>query len=147
MKFILNTFKFPTVYVKITNDKDQDNKSYHNLINKWCKFYKKKRHFHFIFDFTNLDHCNINLIPTFVKTQMEFKKQETQYLDYSIVVLNNKLLMNILTKLLHMITPISIIYISNNLENSKTLLNYLNNPFISNKFIDTFLLIHNITKI
>lgn len=147
MKFILNTFKFPTVYVKITNDNDQDNKSYHNLINKWWKFYKKKRHFHFIFDFTELNHCNLKLIPIFVKSQMEFKKQETQYLDYSLVVLNNKLLMNILTKLLHMITPIGIIYISNNLENSIILLNYLNNPFISSKFIDTFLLIHNITKI
>ena len=147
MKFNFNTLKFPTVYVKVTNDNDHHNESYHKLINKWCKFYKKKRHFHFIFDFTELNHCNVNLIPIFIKNQMEIKKQDTQYLDYSIVVLNNKLLMNILTKLLHMITPIGIIYITNSLDNSINLVNYLNNAFTSSKFIETFLLVQNITKI
>ena len=147
MKFYLNTFKFPTVKVKITNEDDEDNKSFHKVINKWWKFYKKKRHFHFIFDFTELNHCNVNLIPMFVKNQMELKKQETHYLDYSIVVLNNKLLINILTKLLNMITPIGVIYITNSLDNSNTLVNYLNSPFTSSQFIETFLLVQNITKI
>ena len=147
MKFYLNTFRFPTVSVKITNENDEDNKSYHKLIHKWWKFYKKKRHFHFIFDFTDLTQCNINLIPIFIKNQMEIKKQDTQYLDYTIVVLNNKLLMNILTKILNIITPIGIIYISNSLDNSINLVNYLNNAFTSSKFIETFLLVQNITKI
>ena len=147
MKFYLNTFKFPTVKVKITNEDDEDNKSFHKVINKWWKFYKKKRHFHFIFDFTELNHCNLNLIPIFVKNQMELKKQETHYLDYSIVVINNKLLINILTRLLNIITPIGVIYITNTLDNSKNLANYLNSPFISGDFIETFLLVQNITKI
>ena len=147
MKFYINTFKFPTVKVKITNEDDEDNKSFHKVINKWWKFYKKKRHFHFIFDFTELNHCNVNLIPMFVKNQMDLKKQETHYLDYSIVVLNNKLLINILTKLLNMITPIGVIYITNSLDNSNTLVNYLNSPFTSSQFIETFLLVQNITKI
>ena len=147
MKFYLNTFKFPTVKVKITNEDDEDNKSFHKVINKWWKFYKKKRHFHFIFDFTELNHCNLNLIPIFVKNQMELKKQETHYLDYSIVVINNKLLINILTRLLNIITPIGVIYITNSLDNSKNLANYLNSPFISGDFIETFLLVQNITKI
>jgi len=147
MKFYLNTFKFPTVKVKITNEDDEDNKSFHKVINKWWKFYKKKRHFHFIFDFTELNHCNLNLIPIFVKNQMELKKQETHYLDYSIVVINNKLLINILTRLLNIITPIGVIYITNTLDNSKNLANYLNSPFISGDFIETFLLVQNISKI
>ena len=147
MKFYINTFKFPTVKVKITNEDDEDNKSFHKVINKWWKFYKKKRHFHFIFDFTELNHCNVNLIPMFVKNQMDLKKQETHYLDYSIVVLDNKLLINILTKLLNMITPIGVIYITNSLDNSNTLVNYLNSPFTSSQFIETFLLVQNITKI
>ena len=147
MKFYINTIRFPSVNVKATHENDINNNSYHNLINKWWKFYRKKRHFHFIFDFTDLNYCDINLIPTFVKSQIEFKKQETQYLDYSIVVVNNKLLMNILTKLLHIITPIGIIYITNSLHNSKNLVNYLNNPFITSEFIETFLLVQNITKI
>ena len=147
MKFYLNTFKFPTVKVKITNEDDEDNKSFHKVINKWWKFYKQKRHFHFIFDFTELNHCNLNLIPIFVKNQMELKKQETHYLDYSIVVINNKLLINILTRLLNIITPIGVIYITNTLDNSKNLANYLNSPFISGDFIETFLLVQNISKI
>ena len=83
----------------------------------------------------------------FVKNQIELKKQETHYLDYSIVVINNKLLINILTKLLNMITPIGVIYITNSLDNSNTLINYLNSPFTSSQFIETFLLVQNITKI
>ena len=55
--------------------------------------------------------------------------------------------MNILTKLLHIIRPIGIIYITNSLHNSKNLVNYLNNPFITSEFIETFLLVQNITKI
>ena len=78
---------------------------------------------------------------------MELKKQETHYLDYSIVVLNNKLLINILTKLLNIITPIGVLYITNNLDNSKNLANYLNSPFTSSQFIETFLFVQNITKI
>ena len=42
MKFYLNTFKFPTVKVKITNEHDEDDKSFYKVINKWWKFYKKK---------------------------------------------------------------------------------------------------------
>ena len=147
MKFYLNTFKFPTVKVKITNEHDEDDKSFYKVINKWWKFYKKKKHFHFIFDFTELNHCNLKLIPMFVKNQIELKKQETHYLDYSIVVLNNKLLINILTKLLNIITPIGVLYITNSLDNSKNLVNYLNSPFTSSQFIETFLLVQNITKI
>ena len=49
MKFYLNTFKFPTVKVKITNEHDEDDKSFYKVINKWWKFYKKKKTFPFYF--------------------------------------------------------------------------------------------------
>tara|TARA_B100001093_G_scaffold344011_1_gene328765 strand:- start:18834 stop:19280 length:447 start_codon:yes stop_codon:yes gene_type:complete len=148
MKFYLNTFKFPTVKVKATDENDENNKSYIKLIDLWWKFYKKKKHFHFIFDFNNLNHnYNLKIIPQFIKDQLLLKQQKKHYLDYSIVTLSNKYLIFILKSILSIISPIGVIYISNDLKISKNLVNYLNNPFISDDFIDTFLLVNNITKI
>ena len=42
MKIFFNTFRFPTVDVKITNETDIDNASYKNFMNYWEYNYKSK---------------------------------------------------------------------------------------------------------
>ena len=49
MKFYLNTFRFPTVKVNITNENDNENASYDTLMKTWWNFYKNKKRFHFFF--------------------------------------------------------------------------------------------------
>ena len=46
-----------------------------------------------------------------------------------------------------MITPIGILYISNDLKVSNELLRYLNSPFTSSAFLESYIVINNITKI
>lgn len=148
MKFYLNTFRFPTVKVNITNENDNENASYDTLMKTWWNFYKNKKRFHFFFDFTKMNSfVSLKLIPNFIKQQIQMKKLEKQYLDYSIVVINNSILINILHYILQIITPIGILYISNDLKVSNELLRYLNSPFTSSAFLESYIVINNITKI
>ena len=96
MKIFFNNFRFPTVDVKITNETDIDNASYKNFMDYWQYNYKSKNHFNLFMDLESLSMPNMGLCVDFIRRQIEMKKSKVQYLDYSVVVVNNNFIKTVL---------------------------------------------------
>ena len=120
MKILFNTFRFPTVKVKITNDTDTDNDSYNR---------------------------NMGLCLDFIYRQREMKKSEIQYLDYSVVVVNNTLIQTILNGIWRICPPLNTVYLVTEMSVGIALLKCINNPIYSAEYINTYIEMNNITKI
>lgn len=151
MKFFYKLVNFSTVHVKITNEKDTNNDSYNKFMDYWENNYVMKKHFHLFFDFESLyipklTRSKINLCIDFIRREKEMKKSEIQYLDYSIVVVNNPLIIKILNGIWNICPPLNTVYLVTEMSVGLKLLKFMNNPFFSEKYINLFIKIHNIKK-
>ena len=147
MKIFFNTFRFPTVNVKITNETDVDNISYNKFMEYWENNYKIKKHFHLFMDLASLSIPNMGLCIDFIRRQREMKKTEVQYLDYSVVVVNNTLIQTVLNGLWRMCPPLNTVYLVVEMSVGIALMNCINNPIYSNEYINAYMEQYNITKI
>tara|TARA_A100001011_G_C14219703_1_gene803717 strand:+ start:451 stop:894 length:444 start_codon:yes stop_codon:yes gene_type:complete len=147
MKILFNTFRFPTVKVKITNDTDTDNDSYNRFMEYWENNYKIKKHFHLVMDLASLTIPNMGLCLDFIYRQREMKKSEIQYLDYSVVVVNNTLIQTILNGIWRICPPLNTVYLVTEMSVGIALLKCINNPIYSAEYINTYIEMYNITKI
>ena len=66
MKIIVDKARHPTIYVKITDEEDNNNESYIDFVNLWKSQYDKKIKFNFLFDFQELTRPNLNLLSNFI---------------------------------------------------------------------------------
>ena len=78
------------VHVKL-NKKIENNNDFNTFLNKWRELYEKKKNFIFIFDTSN-----VGFIPIKYSIQMslfikKLKKEKHQYLQKSIIYVNNNI--------------------------------------------------------
>ena len=147
MKILIDKAKPPTIYVKITDEEDNNNNSYINFMNLWKLQYDKKIRFNFFFDFQELTRPNLNLLNNFIARYLVLKNYQTQYLDFSIVIIKNKFISYILHSIWKLNPPLSDVYLVSNKNQAEELLNYLNNPIYDRDFIKAYSLCNNITQI
>jgi len=147
MKIFFNTFTFPTVKVLITNETDDTNKNYDTFMDYWETRYKKKKHFHLLMDLQTLTRPNLGLCLDFIRRQKEMKKEPIQYLDYSVVVVNNRIVHATLNMLWNLCPPLNTVYLVTEMSIALTLLNSINSPLYSKDYIATYIEMYNITKI
>ena len=147
MKIFFNIFRFPTVDVKITNDTDVDNHSYKKFMDYWEYNYKLKKHFHLFMDLESLSMPNMGLCVDFIRRQIEMKKSKVQYLDYSVVVVNNNFIKTILNGIWHICPPLNTVYMVTEMSIGLILLNYIKSPLFSHEYINAYIEMNNITKI
>lgn len=147
MKIFFNTFRFPTVDVKITNETDDNNKNYDTFMDYWETRYKKKKHFHLLMDLQTLTRPNMGLCLDFIRRQKEMKKEPIQYLDYSVVVVNNPIVRGVLNMLWILCPPLNTVYLVAEMSLALTLVNCINSPIYSKEYIATYIEMYNITKI
>ena len=147
MKIFFNIFRFPTVEVKITNDTDVDNHSYKNFMDYWEYNYKLKKHFHLFMDLESLSMPNMGLCVDFIRRQKEMKKSKVQYLDYSVVVVNNNFIKTVLNGIWRICPPLNTVYLVSEMSLGLLLLNYIKDPFYSDEYINAYIEMYNITKI
>ena len=145
MKIIFNSLKFPTVYVDFTNENDNNNEYYNKFISYWEEQYIKKKHFHYVMNLQELSLPNMGLMIDFVKRQNKLRLSKIQYLDYSIVVINNSFISFILEKMWKICPPLNTIYIVSQICIAEQLLNHINNPFFNKDCLSLFIKCNNIT--
>ena len=79
---------FPLVKV-IMNDVPESDDEFQSFLNKWLELYEKQEDFRFLFDTTNvgLPHLKYSIkMSQFIK---KLKKESYQYLQESIILINN----------------------------------------------------------
>ena len=139
--------KYPIVHVCVNDNKDLENKAYNNFMEFWESQYRNEKKFIFFINLENLNKPNLSLLLDFTKRMRIMKNQYVQYLKYSIIVIKNNIVINILKQIWKIVPPLNTVYIVPNLEVGEILLNNLYNKQYDENYINTFLFIHKITKI
>tara|TARA_E500000178_G_C16719063_1_gene616354 strand:+ start:133 stop:576 length:444 start_codon:yes stop_codon:yes gene_type:complete len=147
MKITFNTFKFPTVNVRVTNDTDNNNTYYDTFMEYWECRYKMKEHFHLLMDLESLTIPNMGLCIDFIRRQREMKKSPIQYLDYSVVVTNNIIVKNALAMIWNICPPLNTVYLVTEMSIGLVLLNIIKDPIFNVEYINAYIEMNNVTKI
>ncbi len=98
------------VKVKL-NNKIQNNNDFSHFLNTWLNLYNNKRNFTFIFDTSNVGYIPIKYsiqMSLFIK---KLKKQKTQYLQKSVIYVNNNIVKRMLDFIFILQPPVAPVYI------------------------------------
>lgn len=103
---------FPIVYV--TFDKKINNeKEFNSFLQEWIKLYEKKQNFTFIFDTRKVGFININYCFKMKNFLRDLKKLKNQYLEKSIIILNNNYIKTMLNIVFKFQKPLAKVYLYN----------------------------------
>tara|TARA_B000000441_G_C21711915_1_gene333075 strand:+ start:41 stop:490 length:450 start_codon:yes stop_codon:yes gene_type:complete len=110
------------VHVKL-NKKIENNNDFNTFLNKWRELYEKKKNFIFIFDTSN-----VGFIPIKYSIQMslfikKLKKEKYQYLQKSIIYVNNNIVKRMLDFIFMLQPPVAPVYIIDNKDYIDLILN------------------------
>lgn len=104
-----NYDNFPNVYV--TFGKLNSNEEFNILTNEWLKLYEQKIPFTFIFDSSNLEVYNIKYSFKITEFIYKLKKEPIQYLEKSIIIVNNSFIQSLLDLIFFIQSPVAPVYI------------------------------------
>jgi hypothetical protein len=128
-----NYDNFPNVYV--TFGKLNSNEEFNKLTNEWLRLYEQKIPFTFIFDSSNLEVYNIKYSFKMSAFIYRLKKEPIQYLEKSIIIVNNSFIQSLLDLIFFIQSPVAPVYIIRDPDNVQKILdNNLND--IDYKYID-----------
>ena len=121
---------FPLVKV-IMNDVPESDDEFQSFLDKWIELYEKKEDFKFLFDTTNvgLPHLKYSIkMSQFIK---KLKKEPYQYLQESIILINNNKVKWLLDFIFTIQPPVAPVYIyklnnSETIEDLETIKNHTN---------------------
>ena len=128
-----NYDNFPNVHV--TFGKLNSNEDFNILTNEWLRLYEQKIPFTFIFDSSNLEVYNIKYsfkMSTFI---YKLKKEPIQYLQKSIIIVNNSFIQSLLDLIFFIQSPVAPVYIIRDPNNVQKILDDSLND-IEYKYID-----------
>ena len=128
-----NYDNFPNVHV--TFGKLNSNEDFNILTNEWLRLYEQKIPFTFIFDSSNLEVYNIKYsfkMSAFIK---RLKRQPEQYLQRSIIIVNNSFIQSLLDLIFFIQSPVAPVYIIRDPNNVQKILDDNLND-IDYKYID-----------
>ena len=128
-----NYDNFPNVHV--TFGKLNSTEEFNILTNEWLKLYEQKIPFTFIFDSSNLEVYNIKYSLKMSAFIYRLKKEPIQYLQKSIIIVNNSFIQSLLDLIFFIQSPVAPVYIIRDPNNVQKILdNNLND--IDYKYID-----------
>lgn len=104
-----NYDNFPNVYV--TFGKLNSNEEFNILTNEWLRLYEQKIPFTFIFDSSNLEVYNIKYSFKMSEFIYKLKKEPIQYLEKSIIIVNNSFIQSLLDLIFFIQSPVAPVYI------------------------------------
>lgn len=104
-----NYDNFPNVHV--TFGKLNSNEDFNILTNEWLRLYEQKIPFTFIFDSSNLEVYNIKYSLKMSAFIYRLKKEPTQYLQKSIIIVNNSFIQSLLDLIFFIQSPVAPVYI------------------------------------
>ena len=104
--------------IKVTFNKLENDAAFDVFLKEWLDIYERKQYFSIIFNTSEMDFINPKYamrISGFIKT---LKKMPIQYLLFSILIMNNKLLETLLKTVLSIQKPSAPLYITKCMEQS-----------------------------
>ena len=129
--FLIDSNNFPIITVKLMGNLEQE-EDFDNFLNYWLQLYEQGRDFTFYFDTTEVTTPPLKYCIKMSKFIKELRKKEIQYLQKSIILINENKIKWMLDFIFWIQPPVATVYIyhtSNGLtenisENIETIMNH-----------------------
>ena len=121
-KFIYEMF--PVVVVKFSRD-IENAEDFDLFLKKWIELYENKKEFIFVFDTTQVGYPSIKYCVRMSMFIKKLRKEKTQYLKRSIIIVKNNRVKNLLNFTFYLQPPVAIVYLTKD-SLSKVLANIYN---------------------
>ena len=121
--------------VKVIFDKNiNDEEDFKEFLKEWVALYDNKKDFFFILDTRNVGLIKMNYVNKMVKFIKKMKQFEYQYLQSSVIIVNNTIIRYLLNIIFNLTKPLATVHIVsdkkildkfNNIENREQYINTL----------------------
>lgn len=106
-------FEEPYVYITFTEQNVIDDKNLELFFSIWLSIYNENKPYIIVFDATIIDYAKPTFIFKFVKFMKKLRKQNPQYLQYSIIIIDNSLMRGLMNMVFRIQSPIAPVYLCN----------------------------------
>ena len=110
--FQYDTSNFPLVKVKLIGNLNDDNQ-FNQFLNDWLKLYEDQNDFTFLFDTLEVGNPPIKYCIKMANFIKNLRKREYQYLQESIILINNNKIKWMLEFIFQIAPPVARVYIFN----------------------------------
>lgn len=107
-------FEEPYVYITFTENNIVNDINLNKFFETWLAIYDEKKPYIIIFDASKIDYAKPTFIYKFVKFMKKLRKKEPQYLQYSIIIIDNSLMRGIMNMVFRMQPPVAPVYLCKN---------------------------------
>lgn len=120
--------------VKVIFDKNiNDEEDFKEFLKEWVALYDNKQDFFFILDTRNVGLIKMNYVNKMVKFIKKMKQFEYQYLQSSVIIVNNTLIRYLLNIIFNITKPLATVHI----VSDKNILDKFNNIENQEQYINT----------
>jgi hypothetical protein len=103
-------FEYPYVYITFNHSNIVDDVNLEIFFQTWLDIYKEGKPYIIVFDGTRIDYAKPSFIFKFAKFMKKLRKQEPQYLQYSIIIVDNSLMRGLMNMVFRIQKPVAPVY-------------------------------------
>lgn len=129
-------FEYPYVYITFTEHRIEDDANLENFFSLWLSISNEKKPYIIVFDGNKVDYAKPTFIFRFAKFMKSLRKQEPQYLQYSIIIINNSLMRGLMNMVFRLQPPVAPVYMCNSPDELEELHNKIHSK--SAKTVEIF---------
>uniref|UniRef100_A0A6C0AXQ8 Uncharacterized protein n=1 Tax=viral metagenome TaxID=1070528 RepID=A0A6C0AXQ8_9ZZZZ len=104
-------FEYPYVYITFNHEQITDDYNLEIFFQTWLSIYNDKKPYIIIFDGTKVQYAKPGFIFKFVKFMKKLRKQEPQYLQYSIIIIDNSFIRGLMNMVFRIQKPVAPVYL------------------------------------
>jgi hypothetical protein len=109
-------FEYPYVYITFNHENIVDDNNLDIFFQTWLDIYNEKKPYIIVFDGTMVNYTKPSFIFKFAKFMKKLRKQEPQYLQYSIIIIDNSLMRGIMNMVFRIQKPVAPVYMCKTAE-------------------------------
>tara|TARA_B100000424_G_C22905724_1_gene481750 strand:+ start:807 stop:1349 length:543 start_codon:yes stop_codon:yes gene_type:complete len=123
-------FEYPYVYINFNNSNIVDDNNLELFFNLWLRVYEEKMPYIIVFDGTMIEYAKPKFIFRFAKFMKKLRKQTPQYLQYSIIIINNSLMRGLMNMVFRIQAPVAPVYLCESADKLEEIHNKIHNKVI-----------------
>jgi len=124
-------FEYPYVYINFNISHVVDDSNLELFFDTWLSVYNEQKPYIIVFDGTLVEYAKPKFIYRFAKFMKKLKKQSPQYLQYSIIIINNSLMRGLMNMVFRIQPPVAPVYLCENADKLNDLHNKIHRKTVN----------------
>jgi len=129
-------FEYPYVYITFNHENITDDHSVELFCQTWLNISNDKKPYIIIFDALRIQYVKPSFIFKIVNFMKKLRKQEPQYLQYSIIIINNAFIRGLMKMVFRIQKPVAPIYLCKSSDELLEMHNKIHNNIIKSEILN-----------